>query len=239
MKNETESGFYKHQCPQCTIRGLCVRAGLDEEQINRIGDEYTHEHPPYRKGERIFSAGKNANRSLYVVKSGAVKTEMVMQNGFVRVTGFYLTGEMFGFDTLGADEQYADAIALTRSWICELPADRLESLCSSSPAFQSQVLRRMGRELHNHSNESVISRYLPAEKKVARFLSGLLRRLQLQNTGKDSGLLQLPMLKADIASYLGLDPATLSRILTVFENSGMIRLDRRRTIEVLDMSLLT
>ena len=54
MENETESGLYKHQCPQCAFRGLCIRAGIGEDEINRIGDEYTHEHPPYRKGERIF-----------------------------------------------------------------------------------------------------------------------------------------------------------------------------------------
>ncbi|MEN8207197.1 MAG: cyclic nucleotide-binding domain-containing protein, partial [Pseudomonadota bacterium] len=217
MSYENSSRIRTHRCPQCSLRDLCIRAGFDDAEINYIGEEYTRAHRPYEKGERISRFGKSAARSLYIIKSGAIKTEAINQDGQPRVTGFYLTGEIVGFETLGAEDVLSDAITLTRTWICELPSTRLESLCSSSPPFQSQVLQIMSREIHRREHELVISPQLTANEKVTQFLGHLYRRTQLHRTDSGTGRINLPMRKGDIARYLGLDPSTLSRVLANFE----------------------
>ena len=125
---------------------MCLEAGFDEDEIEHIGEQHTRAHKPYEAGEKVSRAGDSVNRSLLVVKSGAVKSEMVTGSGQVRVTGFYVTGELFGFDALGARTVLADTIALTKTWVCELPLKQLESLCASRPAFQNRILCRLGME---------------------------------------------------------------------------------------------
>ncbi len=51
-----------------------------------------------QKGDRIYHAGEKF-RSVYAVRSGAIKTISNTQDGQEQITGFYLPGEIIGITT--------------------------------------------------------------------------------------------------------------------------------------------
>jgi CRP/FNR family nitrogen fixation transcriptional regulator len=73
---------------------------------------------------------------------------------------------------------------------------------------------------------------LSATEKMSAFLLDLLDR-----QGSDH-IVDLPMQRNDIADYLGLTFETVSRVLRVLKDRGLIRLTRVDQIEVLDPASL-
>ena len=62
---------------------------------------------------------------------------------------------------------------------------------------------------------------LPAEVRVAGFLLRLAQRLEAR--GIDGRALSLRVPRADLANYLGLSRATISRQISRLENAGLIQ----------------
>ena len=124
-----------------------------------------------------------------------------------------------------------DAIALERTWVCEIPVSQLESLCTDIPQLQHQVFSLLSNRLRHSEQMSFTTSNTSAEQRVMCFLNDLYQR-----TSKRMGAIteiRLPMRKVDIANFLALTPEHFSRILRDFENSGLIR-NRFRSIEYLD-----
>jgi CRP-like cAMP-binding protein len=73
---------------------------------------------------------------------------------------------------------------------------------------------------------------LTGEQRVASFLvsSGLRQGRAASNRC----MLRLPMLRADVADHLGLNPDTLSRIMSDFQQQGLLASQGRHLVHVLD-----
>ena len=67
--------------------------------MNRL-DEIIQRGRPIHRGDHVFRA-KDQFASIYAVRSGALKTYTVTEDGREQVTGFYLPGEIFGMDGMG------------------------------------------------------------------------------------------------------------------------------------------
>lgn len=219
-----------HRCPHCVYRKLLVDAEISTDEIQSLGDLTTHRRGPFHRGDFIYRTGDEAG-SIFVLQSGSAKTQCVTFDGQLRVNDFVFTGELFGLDALGQAFHESDAIALERTWVCEVPMDRLEALCTDKPKFQHQVFGLLGRELRHSEFQGLTTRNSSAETRVMCFLNDLYRRTstRLGNVRE----IRLPMRKVDIASFLALTPEHLSRILREFEDSGLIR-NHFRSIEYLD-----
>ena len=224
-----------HSCPHCIFRKLLSSISRDNTQLCSLADRVTQFHGPYAAGEHIFRYG-DPFRSLRVVQKGAVKTEILSPNGACDVTGFFLTGDVFGFDAIGQPTHGINAIALNETWICEFPFNELESLCHREPILQSQVFSLLGEVIRRESHELRLIRHQKAEQRVLWFLNDLYTRVALR---KGHGLreIPLPMLKDDVARNLGLTRETLSRILKKLNRNGVIRNHVNR-IEILDVDAL-
>lgn len=66
------------------------------------------------------------------------------------------------------------------------------------------------------------------ETRIALFLAECLN-------SEKGNIIELPMSKKDLASYLGTTPETMSRRLAEFEAEGLIKQKGQREIEVLDV----
>lgn len=225
----------RHGCPHCALRRLLVCAGLDDDAIECVGNANTRRLGPFRAKEPIYRAGDPA-RSAYVVQYGVVKSERVTADGDVRVTGFYMTGEFFGVDAIGAATYSSDAVAIERSWVCEVPFDSLESLCITVPAVQHEVLRLLGEQIRSGERAGLLARNPKADTKILSFLRSLYQRM-VRLWGRDVRDVRLPMRKTDIACYLGVSPEHLSRVLHDLEKAGLVR-NYNRSIEFLDTETL-
>lgn len=216
-------------CNDCRMSSLCLPLALQNDEITQL-DEIVQRGRPLRKDEQVYFAGEPF-RAVYAVRSGAIKSYCVDDEGVELVTGFYLPGEVFGMDGLGSDQYMTNAVALETSAVCEIPFEHFERLGNQIPSLQRHFLQLMSREItSDHQLITLLSKN-SAEERVATLLMSISRRNQRRKLS--ASRFRLPMSRADIGNYLGLTVETVSRVFTRLQKQGIIHADKKE-IEILD-----
>jgi CRP/FNR family transcriptional regulator len=122
---------------------------------------------------------------------------------------------------------------LEETWLCELAYSEIIKLCSASDKFHQVLIKRLGKTINSDVYQWALARNLKAKQKVAWFIYHLFKRIRSRKIS-DLNTIPLPMLKTDIANYLGLAPESLSRALLALEKDGMI-LNANKHICLLDL----
>ena len=216
-------------CNSCELPKKCIGEGLSKDQIDTISS-IIQQQGPIKPGEAIFRM-EDRFKSIYAIQSGAVKIESALDDGTPLIHGFYFSGELVGVEAVGATHYQSDAIALDTTWVCEIPFERIETLCSEIPKLQHEILHLLGKRIRYTNRTIVQGRYLSADRRFLLFLNDLYQRKgEIRADG--SRRVTLPMTKGDIAIHLGLRPESLSRALSKLQEEGVLR-NRAREIEIL------
>lgn len=230
QSNVVSIAHLRQSCRSCTLRDLCLPLGLEADDMQKL-EAIVHTRGPIRAGEHLFREG-DGFQALYAVKTGALKTYTIDNQGREHVLGFHIAGELAGLDGIHANRNRCNAVALQTTSVCALPFARLEQIVHEVPGLQSQILRVMSREL---SASAQLATDHTAEERLAAFLLGLSRRYARR--GLVPNLLTLPMPRRDIASHLRLATETVSRLFARLQDDGVLRV-RRREVEILDLPAL-
>lgn len=223
----------KVACSGCSLTTLCLPFGLDTEDVERL-ERIIKRNRPVHRGQLLFSPGEQF-RSLYVIKTGAVKTFTQTPAGDEHVIGFHLPGEMVGLDAIQNDHHGCFAKALETTAVCELPFENLEHLSASIPSLQHQMLRLLSREISVEANMISLLNNSTAEERLASFLLSISDRFSRR--GFSAVDFFLAMSRQDIGSYLGLALETVSRLFTRFQDHGILQVDRKH-IQIKDLDRL-
>lgn len=217
------------QCQKCSLYQLCMPMGLAEGDLNRL-DKIIKRRRPVEKGEFLFRLGQDFN-SLYAIRSGSLKTYTSQSDGQEQVIGMHLPGELIGLDAIGNNRHACSAVALETTSVCEIPFDHLESLSREIPGLQQHLFRLMSAEIqHDQCHMTVLAR-MPVENRLASFLMSLSERYRLR--GYSANEFNLSMSRGDIANMLGMAMETISRLLSSFQEQGLVQVERKH-IRILD-----
>lgn len=217
-------------CKNCTLSTLCLPMGLTPEDVERLDDIVKRTRPLHR-GDFLFRNGDRF-RSLYVVKTGSLKTFAPSAEGGEQVLGFHLPGELVGLDAIDKDAHACSARVLETSAICEIPFPRLEELTASIPSLQHQMYRLLSKEIAHDTDMLLLLGKKNAEERLGAFLLSMSRRLAKR--GLSATDFHISMSRHEIGNYLGLAVETVSRIFSRFQEDGLMRVDRKH-IELFDL----
>lgn len=206
------------ECPACAAGGLAGEHGMGV--LVRI----------LHRGDRLFDHGEPFD-SVYMVRSGTLKTCTVSASGEEQVIGFHGPGDLAGLDAIHEGRHTSSAIALGTASVCSLPWESLCRLSARVPLVQNRLLAKMSRHIHDTERRLGLLVMRSAGQRMAAFLVGILDDCRRRGLKCDE--LVLPMPRADIASYLGLAIETVSRSLTRQHEQGLIGV-RRNLIRILD-----
>ena len=213
---------YEHvACQDCSLYRLCLPLGLHNNDLAKL-DQIIKRSQSYKRGQALFSE-EDSFKSLYVVRSGSFKTTISASNGREQVTGFYFPGEFIGLDAIHYESYQSTAKALESSSVCELPYDRLQEIGKDMPQLQIQLLTRLSKELAGDKSLMLLLGKKTSKEKMATYLLSLSKRFH--DRGFSATDFQLSMSRADIANHLGLAVETVSRILSRFQDEGLILLN--------------
>ena len=129
----------KVSCSICSLTELCLPRGMCGDDIDALDKIVKRQHP-YQPRQHVFRAG-DQSRSLFAVRSGALKSYCTTENGDEQVLGFTLPGELVGLDGMHNGTYASSSIVLETASVCELPYDRLEELCTSLSGLNRQLMR--------------------------------------------------------------------------------------------------
>jgi len=220
-------------CRNCTLSTLCLPLGLTPEDVERL-DGIVRRNRPLHRGDYLYQSGDHF-RSLYVVKTGSVKTYAHSPEGGEQILGFHLPGEIIGLDAIDQDVHICLARVLETSAICEVPFSRFEELSVSIPSLQHQMYRLLSKEIAQETEMLLLLGKKSADDRLATFLLSLSQRLRKRGLSPTD--YYLSMSRHEIGNYLGLAVETVSRIFTRFHEEGLLKVDRKH-IQLIDLDAL-
>lgn len=113
------------------LRSLCEKAGrriLVRDGITLV-----------RKGQSF--------RDLYAVYAGSFKACTDDAQGRQQRLGFFLHGDVIGFDAMETGRHCVSFIAMEESEVIALPFDALDHFVEKNPVLLVEIMRRMARKI--------------------------------------------------------------------------------------------
>ncbi|MES9898012.1 MAG: fumarate/nitrate reduction transcriptional regulator Fnr [Sedimenticola sp.] len=226
-------GSAKISCRGCSLVSLCLPMGLDTGEVEKL-DAIVKRNRPLHRGDHLFRDDE-AFHSIFVVKTGSVKTYAPSEDGSEQVLGFHLPGELIGLDAIENQRHHCSAKVLETSAICEIPFHQLEILSSGIPNLQHQMYRLLSREISHDEDMLTLLGKRNAEERLAAFLLSLSDRFK--GRGFSATDFFLSMSRHEIGNYLGLAVETISRLFTRFQYERLLNVERKH-IQLLDTERL-
>jgi CRP/FNR family transcriptional regulator len=225
------------KCDSCLInnRAIC-RASPKEafEELNRISKIRR-----YSKGHVIIGQGEEASIVGNVV-SGIVKVQNSFEDGRQQIVGLMFPSDFFGRVYKGHSRFSFEAA--TDVVVCAIARHDFENLLLRHSEIEHELLITIFDELDAMREWVALISCRTTMQRVATFLRILANRDRTQDC-RESELhgdivIDLPIGRRDIATYLGTTPETLSRNIQSLSRKNVIRILNAKQFELLDLQRL-
>jgi CRP/FNR family transcriptional regulator len=230
VKTLADNHELKFSCSNCNVRDLCMPAEAQPDLLKKL-DELVYIRKRLKSAAVLYHTGGRFH-ALYAVKTGFIKTESLHDDGRVQITGFYMAGEVFGFDGIATDEHTCTAMALEDSEICIIPLDRVRHAGHQFEAIQHHFYKLMSREIVRDHTIMMLLGSMQGEERLAAFMLNLSQRFHARGYSRFD--LVLRMKREEIGSYLGMKVETVSRIFTKFQEQGLLDV-HQKNIKIINL----
>lgn len=210
------------QCPICRDRKVCLSciafSGADEFD----GLEFTRRR--VRLGQAVYRAG-DAFKAFYAVHSGSFKSSVIIDDGREQITGFHMVGEIIGLDGFGSRRHLSSAVALEDSELCIINCRQFERNDEMAPRRQQCLQQLMNAEIQRQRSVILLLGTMRAEVRLATFLVTLSQCFGAR--GYSPLEFRLRMTREEIGNFLGMRLETISRLLSKFQEEGILEIEHR------------
>lgn len=213
-----------HGCAGCSLEPMC---GGMAAQLSASHHCLVTRRLQLRRGEQLFHMYEAVRDHLFLVRSGYLKQYQVDPDGQQRIIDFPSRDGWIGLDAIDQGHQHACAVALTDCELDAIPYHRLSALLARRPQSAELFGHILSQEVGRQQVLAHMLRSASAQQRVALFLLHL-----SQAAGASCASAPLPMSRQDIGDYLGLTPATVSRVLSGFKKRGWL-VNRQRALTLL------
>ncbi|WP_417807730.1 Crp/Fnr family transcriptional regulator [Thioclava sp.] len=191
------------------------------------------------RGTCLISEGDHSTELSYLL-DGALAMEKTLADGRRHIIGVLVPTDMFG--RLFNGGCVYDIVALTDCRILNFERSRFEAILSDFPELERIFLVSVLDELDSAREWVLLMSARKVSERLASFLLILLRRnlrtTLLKEQRQKHTIVHIPIGRRDLAHHLGTTPETISRVLTEWEQDGVILRKDTDEIEVLEPAAL-
>jgi CRP-like cAMP-binding protein len=182
----------------------------------------------YAKDTPVFEQGAEAV-SFFVLLHGHLRVEKTTPQGHQIVVRYVSPGEIFGVAQALALQQYpATAVAAVDSVALCWPSAAWPRLVARFPALAANALQTVGRRLQDTQTRVLEMSSEQVEQRVAHVL---LRLAKQAGRKTQAGVeIDFPISRQDVAEMTGTTLHTVSRILSAWEQRGLVEGGRQRIV---------
>ena len=216
-----------------TIRRFNLFKAMNEEELaDVVATAQKHKIP---RGQPVFRQGDVA-RHFYFLLRGRLKVVQLTKDGEQIVVRIVHPGELFGIARALRRADYpGTAIATVESVALAWNSDLWTEMTARCPALAADALHMVTNHLQEmHARVRELSTE-NVERRVANTVVRLIARAGRET--RDGILIDFPISRQDIAEMTGTTISTVSRILSVWADKGLIKSGRQR-IMVIEPQLL-
>jgi CRP-like cAMP-binding protein len=180
----------------------------------------------YEKNSYIFEQGQ-AVRSFYLLLDGHIRVVKVTPHGEQVIARYISSGELFGIaHALGRDTYPASAVAAVDCVVLSWPDKIWEQTVKRYPSFATNTYATIGARLQEAQDRIVEMATERVEQRVASVIMKLANQ-----TGKktnDGILIDFPISRQDISEMTGTTLHTVSRLVSAWEQQGVVKSGRQK-----------
>ncbi len=234
MSASLEKGLNKahDRCTICKIKSYSFCRCLQDEQL-KVFSGITGEKE-FKDKQSIFLQQENS-KHLYNITKGNIKIYKLLNDGRIQIIGFLYPGDFFGSYKKGKFNYSAEAIGDVR--LCVFKQEVLDAYLEKNMNLAKELLHRTSHELTLAQDRIGVLGKMNANERVAKFILNISD--QRARIGWQDNPISLPMTRQDIADYLGLTLETVSREITRFKTSNLIKVMSSKQIYIVDKEKLT
>lgn len=180
----------------------------------------------YEKGHHIFEQGESAN-AFFLLLDGHVRVVKVTPHGEQIIARYISSGELFGIaQAIGQDTYPANAVAAVDCVVLAWPGKIWQQTVKRYPTFATNTYAMIGTRLQDAQNRIV---EMATERVEQRVASALLKLANQTGRKTDDGILiDFPISRQDISEMTGTTLHTVSRILSSWEQQGLVKSGRQK-----------
>ncbi len=206
------------------IAGLPAFEGIAPEALDRMLSSARSLR--VEKDGAIFEQDADAH-SFFILLDGRVRVAKTTPDGQQVIVRYIVPGELMGIaHALGRATYPASAIAVTDCVVLAWPGKLWAEFATAQPGFGMNTYKTVGSRLQDVQTQVMEMATEQVERRVAHALLRL-----VQQTGKkteDGLLIDFPISRQDIAEMTGTTLHTVSRLLSAWEERGLVKSGRQQ-----------
>jgi CRP/FNR family transcriptional regulator, nitrogen oxide reductase regulator len=182
----------------------------------------------YPAGTPVFDQGAHAAQ-FYVLVHGRLRVTQTTPSGEQIVVRVVNPGELCGMaKAMGRTTYPATALAVVESVALGWPMDQWDPMLARYPSFAGSAMQTIGGRLQEaHSR----IREMSTEVVERRLAHTVLRLVEQSGKREPQGIrIDFPISKQDLAEMAGTTLHTVSRILTAWEQAGLVDTGRQKLL---------
>ena len=220
--------------PSAIIAQVPLFAGLSERELKSFLSRTRNQH--YRAGEVIFHKDDPGD-TFHLILDGLVKIYLASEEGQEALLIMLKPGEFFGeLSLLDGAPRSASAMAINASVTCAIDRENFLGFIREQPNAAIPFFSVLASRLRRADGIIADAAFLDLPARVAKTL------LELADSfGRKlpEGIeIDLRLRQQDVASMVSATRESVNRTLAVFEEQGIIRIDRQR-ITIVDSEALS
>lgn len=215
------------------LRKMPVFEDLEPQELSMIAKITVYRR--FNKDEVIFTEGSQGE-GFHFIRSGRIKILKSSADGREHILNILGTGEVFAEVLLFNAMPYpATALALEAAEVGMIRNRELEALLLDYPRIAVHIIRVMSRKLQYIQSRIKILALADSQTKVAQTLGYLAGRYGQQQETDPHIVIEIN--RQDLADMAGTTRETVSRVLRVLKDEGVVR-DEERKLVIMDIRRL-
>jgi CRP-like cAMP-binding protein len=216
------------------IQSLPVFGAMDDTALDDVISHATA--LPIPRGAAVFEQGQTA-KAFYVLLSGRLKVVKSTPDGQQVLIRFVVPGEIYGIaKALNREDYPATALAIIDSVTLSWDMAIWDDFMTRHPVFAGNVMRMMGQRIEDAHTRLKEMATQDVEHRVA---NAVLRLVSRSGRLVDEGVVvDFPITRQEIAEASGTTMHSVSRVLSAWQNAGLVVVGRQKVI-VCDLERLS
>ena len=206
--------------------------------VNNIPETNSYQartsHRIFHKKQALYSVG-DTFEGIFILRSGSAKSFITTIGGEEHITKFFYPGDLLGIDGFDAHSHAQNLHFLETSSVYFLKKSDINGLVKTSDDFRDCLLQSISHAMVCDMSMMMYLSMCSSEQRLARFILDL--SMQFAERGLSAKDLLLSMSRTEIANYLGMAIETVSRILSNFQQRGIVDV-KHRSLTILNFETL-
>jgi CRP-like cAMP-binding protein len=206
------------------ILGLPIFAGLSEADADVV---LASAHSSrFAKNKEVFSQDEDAQQ-FFLLLSGHIRVVRNTSEGEQVIARYINEGELFGIAVaMGRTTFPASAVAAVDCVVLSWPNNAWQELQSRFPSFGANAYQTIGARLEDTQSRVMEMSTRQVEQRIA---GAVMRLVQQSGRKTDDGVeIDFPISRQDIAEMTGSTLHTVSRLMSAWEEEGIVRSGRQK-----------